>query len=453
MKPMTIHRFTGAGLAALLALGTVQVAAIADARHDARQEKKAAASAVKASKAIAKKQWDKAIAAAEAAVALAPDDAGYRTILGSAYLKAGRFASAETAYGDALTLRPADARVALNLALAQIATGKWSEARTTLDRHADTIAPADRGLALALAGDPAAAVTLLTAATRTAAADAKTRQNLALAMALSGEWQQARTLIGLDLAPAEADARIVQWASFARPAGASDQVAALLGVTPVKDPGQPVALALAGAVPVAVAAAVPVEAYMPGPPSPEMVAAAAPAPVVTPAAPPAPVAVALAPAVRPVPLVSIPVPPAQPYVPAVARPARLLTAPIPYKTAIAATTRAARAPAKGEWVVQLGAFENAAVAQDGWKRATRRFAALSGHVPGGMSASVRGATFYRLSVGGFARADAVAMCRLYRAKGGTCFVRQQAGDRLAAWARPKGVQLASKPKGVLLAMR
>ncbi|MGJ3628208.1 hypothetical protein AB5I41_16950 [Sphingomonas sp. MMS24-JH45] len=137
--------------------------------------------------------------------------------------------------------------MALNLALAQIATGKWAEARTTLDRHADTVPTADRGLALALAGDPAAAVTLLTAATRTAAADAKTRQNLALAMALSGEWQQARTLIGLDLAPAEADARIVQWAALARPAGASDQVAALLGVTPAADPGQPVALALAGA--------------------------------------------------------------------------------------------------------------------------------------------------------------------------------------------------------------
>ncbi|MGJ3628209.1 hypothetical protein AB5I41_16955 [Sphingomonas sp. MMS24-JH45] len=87
---MKIHHLTGTGLAALLALGTVQVAAIADARHDARQEKKAAGSAVKASKAIAKKQWDKAIAAAETAVALSPEDAGYRTILGSAYLKAGR---------------------------------------------------------------------------------------------------------------------------------------------------------------------------------------------------------------------------------------------------------------------------------------------------------------------------------------------------------------------------
>ena len=445
---MKFHHLAGAGLAALLALGTVQVAAIADARHDARQEKKAAGAAVKASKAIAKKQWTKAIASAEAAVALAPDDAGYRTILGSAYLRSGRFASAEAAYKDVLTLQPENARVALNLALAQIATGKWAEARATLDRHAGGIPAADRGLALALAGDPASAVTLLTAATRTASADAKTRQNLALAMALSGEWQQARTLIGLDLAPADADKRIVEWAVFARPTAASDQVAALLGVTPAVDPGLPVALALAAPVPVEAAKVVPVEAFMPGPPAPEAVAA------VVARTPRTPVEVAVAPAAMPVPFVAV-APPRlvaarAAGVPAL-RPATLLTAPIPYKIAAtplrkaaAKPVLAAKSPAKGDWVVQLGAFENAAVARDGWKRATRRFTALQGHQPGGMNASVKGASFYRLSVGGFARADAMALCRSYRARGGTCFVRQQAGDQLAAWARPKGVQLAMR---------
>jgi Flp pilus assembly protein TadD len=439
---MKLHHLAGVGLAALLAIGSVQVAAIADARHDARLEKKAAAAAKTASKAIAKKRWDKAIAAAESAVALAPDDAGYRTILGSAYLRAGRFASAETAYRDALTLRPDDGRVALNLALAQIATGKWAEARAVLDRHADAIPAADRGLALALAGDPAAAVTVLTAATRTAEADAKTRQNLALAMALSGEWQQARTLIGLDLAPVDADKRIIEWAAFARPQAASDQVAALLGVKPVTDPGQPVSLALAASVPVNTAAA-PVEAFMPGAPAPEVVAAA-----VEPSRG-SPVEVAVMPAAVPVPFVNV----VAPRKVASGSRAALITAPIPYKTAIvgarqrkpaAASMLVAHLPAKGDWVVQLGAFENAAVARDGWKRATRRFAALSDHQPGGMSTSLNGASFYRLSVGGFARTDAVALCRSYRAKGGTCFVRQQAGDRLAAWAQAKGVELASR---------
>ena len=442
---MKLHHLAGGALAALLVTGTAQLVApaIADARHDAKLEKKAAAAAVGASKALAKHQWGKAVAAAEQAVALAPDDAGYRTILGSAYLRAGRFASAETAYKDVLMLQPENARVALNLALAQIANGRWPEARVTLDRHADTIPAADRGLALALAGDPAAAVTVLTAATRSASADAKTRQNLALAMALSGEWQQARTLIGLDLAPAEADKRIVEWASFARPAAASSQVAALLGVTAVADPGQPVALALAGAPSVGVASETPVEAFMPGPsPAEDVVAVAAatqpepqPQLVDTPVSR-GPVAVTVAPAEQPIPVVAVP-----------AFKPRLIAAPIPYKTALAPVrkaTKVARVPAGGTWVVQLGAFQNAAVAKDGWRRVTRRFAALSGHQPGGMNASVKGATFYRLSVGGFARADAVALCRGIRAKGGSCFVRQQAGDQLAAWARPKGVQLAMR---------
>jgi hypothetical protein len=62
-----------------------------------------------------------------------------------------------------------------------------------------------------------------------------------------------------------------------------------------------------------------------------------------------------------------------------------------------------------------------------------------------MSASVGGASYYRLSVGGFARGDAERMCRSYRVKGGRCFVRQQAGDQVAAWVKgSKGVQVASR---------
>ncbi|MFX6040683.1 hypothetical protein ABTE96_22175, partial [Acinetobacter baumannii] len=81
---------------------------------------------------------------------------------------------------------PDDGRAALSLALAQIATGNWEGARATITAHANHIAPADRGLAIALAGDPAGAVDILTAAARAPEADAKTRQNLALALALAG---------------------------------------------------------------------------------------------------------------------------------------------------------------------------------------------------------------------------------------------------------------------------
>lgn len=436
-------QLAGAALVAMLATG-----AIADARHDAKMEKKAASAAIAANKAMKKKQWDKAIAAAESAVALNPDDAGYRILLGSAYLKGGRFASAETAYRDVLTLQPENGKVALNMALAQIGAGRWAEARATLDRHADGMNTADRGLALALAGDAPAAVEVLTAATRSPDADAKTRQNLALAMALAGRWQEARTLVGLDLAPLEADRRIVEWAAFARPQSASDQVAALLGVTPVADPGQPVALALSSAAPVQVAKDAPVDAFMPGPEEPVVAQTATvsqdvpPPAVVSQEVPPpataAPVQAAVAAAPAPRPIVTAAVAP------------RLIAAPSAYKTPLRAVrlavpaTLARRQPAKGDWVVQIGAFQNAAVAKAGWTRATRRFPTLAHHNPGGMNAAVKGANFYRLSVGGFARADAVALCRSYRAKGGVCFVRQQAGDRLAAWAAPRGIQLAAR---------
>ncbi|KQT33398.1 hypothetical protein ASG29_04905 [Sphingomonas sp. Leaf412] len=435
---MKLH-VAGAGLAVLLVAGTVS--AVADSRHDSRQEKKASQAAVTAGKALKKHQWEKAILAAEAAVALNPGDAGYRALLGSAYLKGGRFASAETAYHDVLTLQPDNAQVALNMALAQVGAGRWAEARATLDRHASGMNPADRGLAIALAGDPAAAVEILTAATRTPGADAKTRQNLALAMALAGQWQEARALVGLDLAPLDADRRIVEWAEFARPGSASDQVARLLGVTPVADPGQPVALALAGTVPVVAAKEAPIESFMPGPADPVVEEAAVEAPARGPVAVPAAVELAQAPVAASV--MAAPVTP------------RLIAAPAPYK--IMTTQRftpravkapsprvAARPPAKGEWVVQIGAFQNAAVAKDAWTRAARRFPTLAGHVPGGVNMALRGANFYRLSVGGFARADAVSLCRSYRAKGGVCFVRHQAGDQIASWARPKGIQLASR---------
>ncbi|MEI9851593.1 MAG: tetratricopeptide repeat protein [Sphingomonas sp.] len=55
----------------------------------------------------------------------------------------GRFVSARQAFTDALSLDPGNGRVALNLALTEIAAGDWSGARNTLETHANTI-PAQR---------------------------------------------------------------------------------------------------------------------------------------------------------------------------------------------------------------------------------------------------------------------------------------------------------------------
>lgn len=431
------------GLSVLALVGTVgavatSTIAAASAREQSRAEKKGAGEAKAAQIALSQRQIGSAIRHAEAAVEYQPQVVSYRMTLGQSYLKAGRFASARDAFADALTLDSGNGKAALNYALAQIATGDWAGARKTLDSHADTIAVADRGLAIALTGDPVAAVELLAPAARAADADATVRQNFALSLALAGRWREARSVVAVDLAPVDADKRILEWANFAQPKSASDQVASLLGVTPSIDPGRPVALALNApqSAPTAMAAAEPIDTYMPG----KVEAAAAPVEVaVAPEAQAAPVGPSIAGVVfaeRKEVVQAIPVsaPDTRGTRKAVVARAALATvAPAPTQPHVAA---------KGNFFVQLGAFENAAVARDAWGRVTRRNAAFGGHTPQGMSVTAAGKTFYRLSVGGFARPDAVALCQTYRAKGGACFVRAGAGDQVAMWA--KGRELASR---------
>jgi Flp pilus assembly protein TadD len=445
------------GLSALALGGALAAAAtqagsmaFASARSESQAERQASSEAARAQKALAKGKIAEAVLHAEATVELRPQVATYRMLLGTTYLKAGRFDSARQSYADALSLEPGNGKAALNLALTQIATGDWSSARKTLDSHSDSIAPSDRGLAMALAGDPTGAIEVLNAAVRSPNADAKTRQNLALSLALAGRWQEAKTMVAVDVAPQDVDARIMQWASFARPKSAYDQVASLLGVTPVLDTGQPVALALNGNGP-AMAAAV-------EPPQPPVQAAsenatavaqdAAPVPaaeasVAVAAVAVAPVAVAAAPAAKPA-FSGVVFGPRQEVVQRLPAVAVRAAAPVHMGTQpMAAPARVAVKTTKGNFFVQLGAYENAGVAKDAWGRATRRDASFTAHTPSGMNVSTSAGKFYRLSVGGFARNDAVALCESYRAKGGTCFVRAAAGDQAASWARPAG-QLASR---------
>ncbi|MGK6320061.1 tetratricopeptide repeat protein [Sphingomonas sp. DT-204] len=434
---MTFRITIAAALAGVTLAGSIAVTAASDTGAPRR----AAEQAQIASKALARHKAAQAVTAAEAAVALQPREAGYRTLLGQAYLMAGRFVSAGEALKDALALDPADGAAALHLALAQIGTGDWGGARETLDAHQGSITPADRGLALALAGDPVGAVEILIPAARGPEADAKTRQNLALSLALAGRWSDAKTVAALDVSPAEVDKRIVQWAAFARPSSASDQVAALLGVTPVEDAGQPRQLAL-GVTSRAVAAVAqvvdPVDAYMPGTGEAPKVAAEASA------APPASEGATSAPAV------GISFAPHQEIVQAipVASAERLHATAAP-KPTVVARARPARSfvPAAGSYFVQLGAYENAAVAREKWGGLGRRIAALSSLQPHGMQATVNGASFYRLSVGGFTRADAVRLCADIKRIGGRCFVRGTVGETIASWSRPRhggGVQMAAR---------
>lgn len=455
------------------------VAGRVDSGADSRAAAKAADQAVRALK---RDKAEEAIRYAETAVQLMPGDAGHRALLGRAYLAAGRFESARTALIDSLSLNDQDGGAALNLSLAQIATGDWAGARATLDTHQEVIPVRDRGLAVALAGDPQAAVELLQAAVRAPDADATTRQNLALALALAGRWAESKVVAAMDVPAGELNDRMMQWVAFAQPRGAADQVAALLGVTPVLDSGQPTGLALTAKPGVESASADGLDAYMPGTPGEaETAEAVDPAP----AAEPAEVMVAAATAAAPAEAESS-APAAEVIAAAVQAPqatARVIFAPreeivqaiplTPLRSAPVAVaskgavpsmlaakdgpmrpvrvpsrprTAAEQAPKQGDWYVQLGAYDTMSVARERWATLSQRVSVLAAHQPHGAQAKVNGANYYRLSVGGFAQRDALGVCAEVRRVGGRCFVRQEAGDRIAAWVRQGGqrIQLAAR---------
>lgn len=435
-----MRTFTLAKLAAsVLVIGTVTVgctpagqAARVSGASDLKGAKVAEQSAKRAAKALAKKNLARSIEFSEAAVAAMPRDARYRVLLGEAYLAAGRFASAETSFMDALTLDPENSAAALKLALVEIAVGKKADALGTLADYRDKLSASDFGLASALAGDVEGAVTLLEATVRDGTADAKTRQNLALVYAMAGKWTNARVMAVQDLPPSEADARIIQWMGFVRPQAQHDQVAALLGVSPVADTGQPTRLALAPAEqPVAVAAA---EVALPiAEPAPAVVAVAttAPAPAAEPQAPAFETSFAPRNAVvQAVPAAKLTPRPVAAARPKIAKPA---ARPVP------------RTVEAGKFVVQLGAYANIAVAEHSWKTVSNRYR-LASYTPVSANAKVGGANFIRLSVGGFAtRDEAVHVCTRIKKAGGSCFVRGLASDAPARWVQ-RGLprQIASR---------
>ena len=71
----------------------------------------------KAQAALEDGKIDRAIQHAEAAVLAEPRNPGFRALLGAAYLEAGRFNSASTAFGEAIELGNTDSRTVLSYAL------------------------------------------------------------------------------------------------------------------------------------------------------------------------------------------------------------------------------------------------------------------------------------------------------------------------------------------------
>jgi len=389
----------------------------------------AAKSADGARKALAKHKFEKAVTLAERAVAAMPRAAEYRLLLGEAYLSVGRFNAAETSFADTLALSPANPTAALKLALVKTANGRAGEAQSILDAHKSILPVADYGLALALAGDPQAAVLALEQTVRDGQATPKTRQNLALSYALAGRWLDARAMATRDLPADLADKRIVEWASLARPSNSWEQVATILGVARKSDDGQPTALALVDYPEQKYAAAAPeIQA-----PLPAVETAPQPNYEVSPEVKdPAPVRFAAAPEA---PVIAAPAEPIKQQVVAISAPA----------------SKAAKAPTpveSGRFVVQLGAYKSAGVAANGWAQVSKRWDFLNEYDARQAKVNLAKGTFYRLSVSGFeTRSAANEVCSKIKAEGGQCFIRSilpSYGVRWAANGSKKAQQLASR---------
>ncbi len=454
MNRKMLTKLAISGFALSLATGFTGVGSMA-APSGADSVPAAAKSADKARAALEAGKVSKAVSFAEAAVSGAPRDAGYRALLGQAYLGDGRFDSAATALTEAMDLGATDSNTVIALTLARIAQGRQQDAVALLTKHRDTVPAADLGLALALAGDSEASIYVLTEAARTEGANARTRQNLALAYALSGRWAQARILASQDLSLAKVETRMTEWSKLAEQPGPSFQVASLIGTKPRADAGMPVRLALAnfpGAqmaaveTPVQLASAdpAPVENFAPPPPVMASVVADAPSAIRTVELPmPQRTADGVVPVTelpQPKPAGEVILADAAPYraAPRIEGEGRIRPA---LKQAIAMANDmlpkaiAFNAQKPNGWAVQLGAYDSLGIAKEKWGTLKKRNAMLTSFPASSHAATVKGRTFYRLTVNGLAtRADATNLCKQLKAQGQQCFIRAMGGSESIQWA-------------------
>lgn len=440
----------------------------------------------------AKQGVDRSVASAERAVARRPQIAALRSLLGLAYLQSGRFASAATAFDDAMRLGDNSPRTALSLALAKVGAGRGREAIAILDDWRDGIPAADLGLALALAGEGGRGVAILTDAVRAGDNSAKLRQNLAYAYALDGRWQEARTMMEQDVPADLIDQRISQWAMQGKAEDYQKRVAGLLGAPVRSDPGLPQALALNEApgieqlaaeatAPQPQAVQHPVSATTELPPAADQPAAvpsvamagrviaapvSAPGAASVPYAPAAyyPAAIEAAPTVV---WPSAPLPAAQPAIaePVVAPAADTATFASAFngQSAMPHASSAFQAPRRtprtvrvalpaarpvvarnGSHMVQLGSFSSAQGARRGWGILAASNPRLREYRMVITPAVVNGKNFWRVAAAGFDSNSAGGMCSSVRGRGGVCFA--YASNRAPAGALPVPPQGAGGPR-------
>ncbi|RDC59224.1 hypothetical protein HME9302_00410 [Alteripontixanthobacter maritimus] len=439
------HSSSKSRMIALVA--STALASIALAGCATKAAPRADLSASKAQQALAKGKSEKALEFAEAAVLAEPRNAAYRTMLGAVYMDQGRFVSAAQTFDDAMALGDTTSRTALSFALASIAAGQNAAAIAVLDDWSEQIAPADLGLAYALAGNPDRGVHILGNAIRQQS-DAKTRQNLAYAYALQGNWRGARIMAAEDVAGDKLDARIAEWAHQAHPDKSRERVAALLSVPIAADSGQPAQLALANnpgleqmvaqaAATLPEQASASVMAPPEGgelPPTAAMNAPALPPLRAMPVAKAAPVATATPDTARPATFrdaFKAPAPTGRNFVEVAAAAADFVSKPVvqampvrygaaPKPARKRTASRAIPASASGTHLVQLGSFRSEQGAKRAWGIYTARDASLANYEMVITKARVRGKTYYRVNAGGLAPRAAASMCSSVKAKGHGC---------------------------------
>ncbi|MEQ1687197.1 MAG: SPOR domain-containing protein [Sphingopyxis sp.] len=483
-------KLTASGLIASVGLGVPSAALNAsDGEQPRVNPGRASNSANRAVQMLQRGRADRAVSYAEEAVAMNPNDAGHRALLGQAYLAAGRFISAEASFDAARQLGASDARTVIGHSLAMIALNRTGEALALIDANASTLPASDYGLALAMAGQAERGAMVLTDVVRSGESSARDRQNLALAYALAGRWLEARLLAAQDLGGAAVGARIEQWTAMVQSGSPTMRVAGLIGTTPANDAGMPVRLALGGGHAPVMALATdpaPLATYAPPPPTNSdamvevMLADAAvrsDAPPALEASLPEPVTVAAPaaaansdgalvfvsnPIIQPLrAMVAMVAPLANPSPPVNTvrhgRVARVAGANVPNTAPVAAppsapaaaalATNGARGPVRvSGWAIQLGAYESQAIARANWAQLAARHGALASHDGVTTSATVNGRTFHRLNATGFdSRAEAAAACASVARAGGACFVRSLPATERVQWAsRPLNRRVASR---------
>jgi hypothetical protein len=102
---------------------------------------------------------------------------------------------------------------------------------------------------------------------------------------------------------------------------------------------------------------------------------------------------------------------------------------------VAAAVRPATHRGNAQVVVQLGAYNSADRVLTAWDGQARKYSALKAYLPTSARFASPKGVFYRLSVRGFSSvAEADGFCNSLRRKGGSCFVRNVAGDQPVQYA-------------------